>query len=156
MTVDGLLPHETGATVRLRDGAFGRHSLQYDFVPENWEAFKASCREMARVQFAAGARTVYSLHADPVVMNSEAELGKLDAALYEPLRMRVVTAHQMGGCAMGKDPAKSVVVSRMKFHTLDNLFVTDGSVLPTSLGVNPQLTIFGLARWASQHVAAAV
>jgi choline dehydrogenase-like flavoprotein len=156
ITIDGLLPNEKGATVRLRDGAFGRHSLKYEFVPENWEAFRAACREMARIQLAAGAKRVVSLHYDPVVLEREADLSKLDAAPYEPLRVRVVTAHQMGGCPMGKDAAKSVVDPSLKFHGMDNLFVVDGSVLPTSLGVNPQLTIFGLARWASPHVAAAV
>jgi choline dehydrogenase-like flavoprotein len=155
ITVDGLLPHETGATVALRDGAYSRHSLQYGFVPENWEAFRAGYREMARIQLAAGARKVISLHDEPVELSSEADLAKLDAAPYEKLRLRVVTAHQMGGCPMGKEPAKSVVDPKLRFHTMDNLFIVDGSVLPTSLGVNPQLTIFGLSRWASQHVAAA-
>jgi choline dehydrogenase-like flavoprotein len=156
ITVDGLLPHETGATVALRDGAYSRHSLQYGFVPENWESFRAACREMARIQLAAGAKKVFSLHSEPVEVSSEADLAKLDAAPYEPLRVRVVTAHQMGGCPMGKEASKSVVDPQLKFHTMDNLYIVDGSVLPTALGVNPQLTIFGLSRWASQHVASAV
>ena len=70
--------------------------------------------------------------------------------------MRVATAHQMGGCAMGKDAATSVVDSSLRYHGLDNLFVVDGSVLPTSLGVNPQETIFGIARLRSAAVAASV
>jgi choline dehydrogenase-like flavoprotein len=66
------------------------------------------------------------------------------------------TAHQMGGCAMGKDPATSVVDPHLRYHAMDNLFVVDGSVLPTSLGVNPQETIFGIARWAAGHIAQAI
>jgi len=61
----------------------------------------------------------------------------------------------MGGCAMGSDPRTSVVDSTLRYHGMDNLFVVDGSVFHTSLGVNPQETIFGIARWASQFVAAA-
>ena len=95
-------------------------------------------------------------HFEPVVLESEKDLSKLDQAPWEKLKVRVVSAHLMGGCAMGKDPAKSVLDPHLRFHTLDNLFVVDGSAFPTSLGVNPQLTIFGLSRWASQHVAAAV
>jgi choline dehydrogenase-like flavoprotein len=63
----------------------------------------------------------------------------------------------MGGCAMGKDPKTSVVDgSTLRHHELDNLFVVDGSVCPTSLTVNPQLSIYGLASWASEHVQHAV
>lgn len=156
INVDGLLPNEKGGTVRLRDSGYGRHSFNYELPPEFWEAARTGCREMARLQFAAGAKKVLSLHLDPVELNGEKDLALLDAAPFEKLKMRVVSAHLMGGCAAGKDPSKSVVDPHFRFHGLDNLFVVDGSVFPTSLGVNPQLTIFGLARWASKHVASAV
>ena len=57
---------------------------------------------------------------------------------------------------MGRDPEHSVVDSSLRYHGLDNLFVVDGSVFPTSLGVNPQETIFGIARLRSADVAASV
>ena len=142
--------------MRLRSPTERRVHLDYPLSAVHFEAFRTACREMARLHFAAGATRVLSLHIPSVVMHSEAELGKLDGAPWEKLRLRVVTAHQMGGCAMGKDPARSVVDARLRYHGLDNLFVVDGSALPTSLGVNPQETIFGLARWASAGVAAAV
>ena len=156
ITVDGLLPEEQGGTVKLKDGAYSRLSFNYDLGPANWEVFRESCKEMARVQFAAGAKKVMSLHYDPVVMESPNDIDKLDAAAWEKIKVRVVTAHQMGGCQMGKDPNTSVVDSTLKFHGMDNLFVVDGSVFPTSLGVNPQESIMGISRWASQHVAAAL
>ncbi len=156
ITVDGLLPEETGGTVRLRDGGRSKYSITYDFQPAQWEAFRTACKEMAKLQFAAGAKRVQTLHLDPVVMEKVEDIDKLDAARWEPLRVKVLTAHQMGGCWMGKDPHTSVVDPNLKFHTMDNLYVVDGSVLPTSLGVNPQETIFGIARWAAAHIGAAV
>ncbi|MBX7114142.1 MAG: GMC family oxidoreductase [Myxococcaceae bacterium] len=153
---DGLLPEEEGGTVSLKRGAYSRIGLQYAFTPAFWEACKEACKEMAKVQFAAGARRVMSLHDKPVVLDDVSQLGKLDAAPYAPLKVKVVTAHQMGGCAMGKNAATSVVDARLKLHGFDNLFVVDGSVFPTGLGVNPQLSIFGLARWAATHVAQSV
>ena len=140
----------------MRGAGDRRLKINYPLGPAHWEAFRAACKEMARIQFAAGARTVLSLHSPPVLMRSVQELSKLDSAPWEPLRVRVVTAHQMGGCAMGKDATNSVVDSRLRYHELDNLFVVDGSVFPTSLGVNPQESIFGIARWAAQHVASAL
>lgn len=154
--VDGLLPEEQGGTVSLKKGAYSRIGLRYAFTPAFWEAFRHACKEMAKIQFAAGARRVMSLHDDPVVLENVSQLGKLDSAPYEPLKVKVVTAHQMGGCAMGKNPATSVVDSKLKVHGFDNLFVVDGSVLPTGLGVNPQLTLFALGRWAAGQVAASV
>jgi choline dehydrogenase-like flavoprotein len=62
----------------------------------------------------------------------------------------------MGGCAMGRDPARSVVRSDLRHHEIENLFVVDGSVFPTALGVNPQLSIYGLAGYAAPHVLAAL
>jgi choline dehydrogenase-like flavoprotein len=152
---DGVLPDDVGGTIRLKDPTERRVSIDYPLRPFHFEAFKAACKEMARIQFAAGAREVRSLHSVPVQMTRVEEVEPaLDRAPWEPGRVRVATAHQMGGCGMGKDPHTSVVDSQLRYHGLDNLFVVDGSVFPTSLGVNPQETIFGIARWASQFVAA--
>jgi choline dehydrogenase-like flavoprotein len=155
ITVDGVLPGDEGGRVGLRDGG-RRLKIEYPLRAPNWEAFRTGITEMARLQLAAGASVVHSPHHVPVEMRSEKDLAKLEQAPWERLRLKVVTAHQMGGCAMGKDPRRSVVGSTFRYHGLDNLFVVDGSVLPTSLGVNPQLTIYGLGRLASRFVAAAV
>jgi choline dehydrogenase-like flavoprotein len=62
-----------------------------------------------------------------------------------PLAARIVSAHVMGGCPMGNDAATSVVNEAGRHHHLANLSVHDASVFPTSLGANPQLTIYALA-----------
>jgi choline dehydrogenase-like flavoprotein len=153
---DGLLPEDVGGTITLRDPTERRVSIDYPLRPFHFEAFKAACKEMARIQFAAGAREVRSLHARPVRIEKVGDVdAAMDAAAWEPGRVRVATAHQMGGCAMGGDPRASVVDSTLRYHGMDNLFVVDGSVFPTALGVNPQESIYGVARWASQFVSAA-
>jgi choline dehydrogenase-like flavoprotein len=153
LAVDGFLPGEEGGTVSLRSD--GRVRIDYPFRPEIWEALREGNKALARAQFAAGASAVYSLHEGPVVMRGEADVALLDRAPWEPLRVSVFSAHPMGGCAMGRDPERSVVDSRLKIHWLDNVFVVDGSVFPTSLGVNPMLTILGIAHWAAEHVSGA-
>jgi len=151
--VDGFLPEEKGGSVSLRGD--GRIRLDYEIRPEVWEALREGNKALARVQLAAGATVVRSFHENPVVMRSEADVALLDRAPWEPLRVSVFSAHAMGGCQMGRDPEKSVVDSRLKVHWLDNVWVVDGSVFPTSLGVNPMETILGLAHWASDHIASA-
>ena len=153
LAVDGFLPEEKGGTVSLRTD--GRVRIDYEIRPEIWEALREGSKALARIQFAAGAQVVRSFHESPVVMRSEADVALLDRAPWEALRVSVFSAHAMGGCAMGRDPEKSVVDSHLKVHWLDNVFVTDGSVFPTSLGVNPMETILGMAHWASDHIASA-
>jgi len=61
--------------------------------------------------------------------------------------------HQMGTMRMGADPATSVVDANGRFHGVPNLYVADGSVLPTSGGYNPTLTIQALAWRTARRLA---
>lgn len=60
--------------------------------------------------------------------------------------------HQNGTCRMGKDPKTSVVSSYCQSHDVDNLFITDGSVLVTDAGFNPSLTIQAVAFRAADYI----
>jgi len=153
LCIDGFDPSESAGTVTLRPDGMPR--LDYPFTPRLVEAARAALVDSARILLASGARVVRSLHSTPVVVRTEGDLPALAAAPFEPNRVSVFTAHQMGGCAMGRDPARSVVRSDLRHHEVENLFVVDGSVFPTSLGVNPQLSIYGLAGLAAPHVLAA-
>ncbi|MBP9182546.1 MAG: GMC family oxidoreductase [Fuscovulum sp.] len=61
-------------------------------------------------------------------------------------------SHQCGTNRMGADPQTSVVDPNLKAHDLDNLYICDASVLPTSAAVNPSLTIAALALRAGDHI----
>ena len=60
--------------------------------------------------------------------------------------------HQNGTCRMGSDPKTSVVNRYCQSHDVDNLFVTDGSVLVTDGGFNPSLTIQAVAFSAAEYI----
>ena len=100
---------------------------------------------MAELQFAAGATSVRPAHLDSANYKTwkEAQQGIQNLRL-EKFRTTLFTAHLMGGCGMSENPKAGVVNSRGRHHQLANLSVMDGSIFPTSLGVNPQLTIYGL------------
>jgi choline dehydrogenase-like flavoprotein len=55
------------------------------------------------------------------------------------------TSHILGTCRMGNDPGTSVVDSIGRSWDVRNLWICDGSLFPTSGGVNPSLTIQALA-----------
>ncbi|HMU79705.1 MAG TPA: GMC family oxidoreductase [Microthrixaceae bacterium] len=96
-------------------------------------------------------------HLDPLRFTSPDNLASaLDAAPYGAHRHAIFTAHQMGGCAMSARREDGVVDPTHRCWDVPNLFVVDGSVLPTALGVNPSETVYALARRAARFVGEAV
>lgn len=154
LLIDGFHPEEPGGRVKLR--ASGAPVLDYTLPSRVFRAMADASQAMARLQLASGARESYSPHDPPCVVRSEADLPQLARMPFDTNRLTVFSAHAMGGLRLGDDPSRGLVSSdMMKVHGLDNVHVVDGSLFPTSLGVNPQLSIYGLARLASTRLAAA-
>ena len=63
-------------------------------------------------------------------------------------------AHLVGGCRMGTSPDTSVIDADHRVWGVPNLFVCDGSVMPTQGSANPALTIVALASRLGQRLAA--
>lgn len=101
---------------------------------------------VARAFLAAGATEVYLpvFGAEPV--RTAAEVQRVVDSDLPMRRIESVTYHPLGSARMGVDPARSVVTPEGESHDLKGLFVADGSVLPTSIGVNSQLPIMGVAQ----------
>ncbi|APR79308.1 Hypothetical protein A7982_04655 [Minicystis rosea] len=153
LAIDGFHDDVPGGTVRLRPS--GAPLIDYPIVPRIWEAFRTAQKRLIELNLAAGAKEVTTLHDPPLTFTGEADLDRVDRAPWETGRVGVFTAHQMGGCRMGDDPQRSVVRSEdLRHHTIKNLHIVDGSVFPTSLGVNPQQSIYGLARLMATRIAA--
>ena len=53
---------------------------------------------------------------------------------------------------MGSGPGDGVVDSDLRSFAVPNLYVTDGSVLPTQGSANPALTIMALAARLGDHL----
>ncbi|HZV54028.1 MAG TPA: GMC family oxidoreductase, partial [Rhodocyclaceae bacterium] len=101
---------------------------------------------MAEIQFAAGAKRVFAVHEECKGWSNWAEARTGIAALaMRSLTMRVVSAHVMGGCGMGSDPARAVTDARGRPHQFGGLTVADGSLFPTSIGANPAESVYALA-----------
>lgn len=141
---DGFHADSQGGSIELAgDGTpIVNHSIN-DYL---WDGVQRSWLSMAEIQFAAGAKAVRPAHAEAPWYHSweEAKAG-IPQLAFKSNMFTAGTAHCMGGLAMGEDQSQCAVDSNGKYHHLDNLYVFDGSVFPTSIGANPQLSIYGLA-----------
>lgn len=152
---DGFHPDSRGGSVALQgDGA---PVLDYPITPYLWDGVRRALLSMAEIQFAAGAKTVLPVHELAGHYTSWAAARQGIAALpLKPHLTRVVSAHVMGGCAMSPDQRLGVVAQDGRYHGVRNLSVHDGSLFPTSIGANPQLSIYAVAARLATGLAAAL
>lgn len=140
---DGFNEQNQGATITVDDN--GYPVIDYELNDYVWDGVKRSLASMVEAQFAAGAKSVLVSHLDAVPWTSWAQakiaLEELD---YEPVKVTLFSAHLMGGCQLGKNEKSAVCDSAGQYFGLDNLSIFDGSIFPTSIGANPQLSIYGL------------
>ena len=140
---DGFHEASRGGSVAL--GAGGAPVLDYPITQFVWDGVRRAHLSMAEIQFAAGAKTVQPVHEMAAHYSSWNAAKKAIAALdYKELVTRVVSAHVMGGCTMSDDTRLGVVGANGRYHGVANLSVHDGSLFPTSIGANPQLSIYGI------------
>lgn len=141
---DGFHRDSPGGTVRV--DASGAALLDYDVSWYLWRGVREAFMRMAQAQFAAGALRVKPAHLDAHWCSSWKEAEDMIERLpYKKFRCALNTAHQMGGCAMGEDTQEAVADSYGRHHHAQNLSIFDGSLFPTSIGANPQLSIYGFS-----------
>jgi cholesterol oxidase len=66
---------------------------------------------------------------------------------------RIFTVHSLGGCRLSESPQTGVVSPRGEVHGYPRLFVADGSVIPTSIGFHPVMTISAISEYIAEAVA---
>ena len=143
LTRDGA--ERTRSSGRVRVNRRGETSIDYALTAEDQRRVRASLSATAQLHFAAGAREVGTMHSRPIVVRSAAEVGRLEEGSVGPNRIGLFSAHVNGTCRMGTDPATSGATPEGERHGVRGLYISDGSLLPTSLGVNPQETIMAIA-----------
>ncbi len=144
MIRDGFHEQSQGGAIELRDN--GEPVIDYPINEYVLEGTRRAHLSMVEMFFAAGAKKVRPSHSQADYYTSwkdaQARLSKL---AYVPVATGIGCAHVMGGLAMGSDESQCVVNSDGSYKYLDGLYVMDGSVFPTSVGANPQLSIYGVS-----------
>ncbi|MFC6279746.1 MULTISPECIES: GMC family oxidoreductase [Polaromonas] len=149
---DGFHEQAPGGKVRLRsdDSAVLDYALT-DFVMDGG---RRALLSMMEIQFAAGAQQVLPLHemASPYTSWAEAREA-VNRLPMKPMLTRVVSAHVMGGCGLAGTEAQGVTRPDGVHWQLENLSIHDGSIFPTSIGANPQLSVYGTVNRLAQGLA---
>ncbi len=149
---DGFHAQAPGGRVKLRSD--GSAVLDYPLSDYVLEGGRSALLSMMEIQFAAGARQVMPLHemASPYTSWAQARAAVL-ALPMKPRLVKMVSAHVMGGCGLAATERQGVTRPDGVHWQLENLSIHDGSIFPTSIGANPQLSVYGTVNRLAQGLA---
>jgi choline dehydrogenase-like flavoprotein len=148
----GIMISES-STGRVRPDPSGNPIISYNTNQEDSNTLKKAALISARILFAAGAKKVYITCSAMPAINSVAEVEEYQDVRIRPGDWLIMAFHPMCTTRMGPHRKSSVVDSHLESHDLRNLFIADAGVFPSSLGVNPQETIWALATKCAEYIA---
>jgi choline dehydrogenase-like flavoprotein len=127
----------------------GRVEIRYDLCQQDVDTFRRGIDLLCQLYAAAGASVLYP----PVEGVGEVradELRPLPAVRAGDLTL--MAFHPLGTARADARPQHGVVDGDLKLHDAEGVYVADGSVVPSSIGVNPQITIMALATRLAYHL----
>jgi choline dehydrogenase-like flavoprotein len=160
------LPHSTLVGVLLRDrdagevrtGRDGQPVVRYQLSARDQAHLRTGIEGGARILQAAGARRIFTSHAQVVSWDACGEptefMRAADAAGYRSGQVTLASFHIMGSARMGGDAGDAVCDPYGETFDARNLVVCDASAFPTASGVNPMITIESLAHMNASALAA--
>jgi choline dehydrogenase-like flavoprotein len=142
---------ESAGTVK--PGFFGGSVVKYRLDDKDMHKLRLGLAKCARMHFAAGAESVIpGIYGLPYKIGPD-EIWRIEEAPLDPRAYIAILSHLFGGAPMSADPRQGVVDGEGKVHGVNGLYVADAAAIPTTIGVNPQHTIMGLASaWAERLV----
>jgi choline dehydrogenase-like flavoprotein len=154
--------HIASTGVHLSDRSSGRVSLTpdgslrigYRLTRDDALQLTFGIARAAELFYAAGAVEVYpQISGVPSIARNR--IAELEASPPRPAEMRLEAFHPMGTARMDASEKRGVTGPDGRVHGYENLLVADGSLLPSSIGVNPMMTIIAMAGHVARELAAA-
>ena len=152
------------ALTRDRDGGRvdvddqGNPIINYTLSKHDAATVVKGAKELVNLMVAAGAQKVCGIYnsAEPVSVSSAEDLASLheriDQRGYVANDMGLFSAHQMSTCRMGGKSSMAAFDPEGESYEVKNLFIADASALPSAPGVNPMISIMGLAHRNAQII----
>ncbi len=152
MAFFGFLVEDTSRG-RVRLGMGGIPYMTYWLNRTDQARIKRGMELLFKLYLASDARAIYPMVPGFETINDQRDVERFRQAKLSARDFELTAHHPLCTCRMGRDPRSSVVGPDHQAHHLPGLFITDGSSLPSSPGVNPQVTIMALATRAARYVA---
>jgi hypothetical protein len=137
---------------RIRLGPGGRPITTYNFTQLDVKRARMGIAACGRLLLAAGAKEVYPGISKPIRFKSEQDIVKFESQKLTAGDLILTSYHPLGSCRMSSSPRLGVVDTNHESHDVPGLFIVDGSTVSGPLGVNPQITIMGLATRAAEKI----
>jgi choline dehydrogenase-like flavoprotein len=152
--------HVGSIGVHLCDRSQGRVGLgndgairaSYKLTREDADRIHYGIARAAEVHFAAGATEVYP-NVPRFGTLARGDLPAFEAARLKPSELRLEAFHPMGTARIAADPRRGVCAPDGSVRGTENLYVADASLFPSSVGVNPMMTIIAFAKQVSRGIA---
>ena len=144
-----LSDRSTGRVGLAGDGSL---RISYQLTREDSLRLVFGIARAAELHYAAGAREVYP-QVSGIDTLARARIAELEATPPRRTALRLEAFHPMGTARMDADPGRGVTGSDGAVHGAEGLYVADGSLLPSSIGVNPMITIVAMASRVARQAA---
>ncbi len=128
----------------------GRPLATYKITPADQARVLEGVVKLSELFFAAGARKVILPIRGMEYLHGPDDIQKLQQAKIKARQLNLFSVHLLGTCRMGQNAKTSVVNLDHRVHGLKNVYISDASVFPGPIRVNPMITIMALATRAAQ------
>jgi choline dehydrogenase-like flavoprotein len=144
----------TRSNARVSNGRFMQPGTKYKYTPhpDDLAQLVRGLVLIGKIMFAAGAKRVMPSTFRSLAYAPGDDIDELEHAVRDNTDITVHSSHPQGGNPVSRDPAKGVVGPDFRVHGYPNLHVVDASVFPSSITVNPQLTVMALADIAADSM----
>ena len=147
-------PHIVPVTPMIHDFTSGQVSstfgegvdINYSLIQSDRDQLALGLKEASKILLAAGATKVIIPTRSPIEIKSFRDIKNADFSVLN-WDLDMVAVHPMGSLSMGEDMTKSAIDTSLRYHHLDNLYIADASVYPTSLGIPPQISTYAIGNY---------
>ncbi|MCA9522899.1 MAG: GMC family oxidoreductase [Myxococcales bacterium] len=144
----GAIIRDDGSTGRVYRDKKGAKVIDYKLTPKTRERLRAALKQIAEVNFAAGASRVFVPTIAPTILDSPDDLSRFDQLPLGPADITLVSYHPQGTAPIGR-----ITDNDGRVLGTDNVYVMDTSLFPTPTGVNPQVSVMAVVTVMARKLA---